>query len=106
MILLCDHLFLIFYINFRICFCFYKHNKLVFVSIFLAVVNNCGAMLNASTTQNWIYFQDSDSDGLYDNSVNCSWTIQAPEDKTIEIHVTIKFIECNYDHLKVSLTSI
>ena len=70
------------------------------------MVHDCGAMLNASTTQNWIYFQDSDSDGLYDNSVNCSWTIQAPEDKTIEIHVTIKFIECNYDHLKVSLTSI
>ena len=68
-------------------------------------MNGCGTIINASTAHDWIYFRDSDGDGLYDNSVNCSWTIQAPENMTIEIHVTIKYIECNYDYLKVSVTT-
>ena len=65
-------------------------------------MNDCGAMLNASTTHDWIHFPDIDGDGLYGNSVNCSWTIHALEKMTIEITVTIKYIECNYDYLMVS----
>ena len=70
--------------------------------VFSAVRNNCGRMLNATTTQAWLSSPDSDSDGLYDNSVNCSWSIMAPEGMVVELQIDVKDIECDFDHLEVN----
>ena len=69
---------------------------------FSTVRNNCGRMLNATTTQAWLSSPDSDGDGLYDNSVNCSWSIEASEGMVVELQIDVKNIECGFDHLEVN----
>ena len=70
--------------------------------LFSSVRNNCGQTLNATTTQTWLTAPDSGGDGLYDNSVNCSWSIVAPEGMVVELQIDVKDIECDFDHLEVN----
>ena len=70
----------------------------------LAVLINCGATLNATTTPGVLLPYDSDGDGLYDNSVQCSWIILAPENMVIDLQLNITYIQCNYDYIRVSFT--
>ena len=66
------------------------------------VKNNCSTTRNATTTQARLSSPDSDGDGLYDNNVNCSWSIVAPEGMSVELQIDVKYIECEFDHLKVN----
>ena len=49
---------------------------------------------------------DSDNDGLYDNNLDCVWTIEASESQIVKLHVQnidIQFDEiCGSDFLEVS----
>ena len=74
-----------------------------FVLFSSSVRNNCDKLLNATATLAWFTSPDSDGDGLYDNNVNCSWTIVAPDDMIIEVQIDVKDIECEFDHLEVNL---
>ena len=69
-----------------------------------AVLTNCGATLNATTTPGVLLPHDSDGDGLYDNSVQCSWIILARENMVIDLQLNITYIQCNYDYIRVSFT--
>ena len=71
-----------------------------------SVRNNCSTTLNATKTQNMISSPDSNDDGLYDNNVNCSWSIVALEGMSVELQITVKDIECEFDHLEVNFFCI
>ena len=49
---------------------------------------------------------DSDDDGLYDNNLDCVWTIEASESQIVKLHVQDIDIQmdemCRFDFLEVS----
>ena len=75
-------------------------NILLFFSF--SVRNNCSTTLNATPTQTMISSPDSNGDGLYDNNVNCSWSIVALESMSVELQINVKDIECEFDRLEVN----
>ena len=62
-------------------------------------VHYCRADFNS--TAGWISSPDSNGDGWYDNSMNCTWTLFVEQNSVLEILVNITDIECGFDYLQV-----
>ena len=66
----------------------------------------CGSViLNASIDNGLIKSPDFDGDGLYENNLECSWTIIADIDKIVQLFIIEFQLEkdywCRFDNLKV-----
>ena len=63
----------------------------------------CGDQL--TNTTGWIRSVDGNGDGLYENNIDCTWIIKAPDFYILEFTVLSMNIEpdviCSYDYLKV-----
>ena len=67
---------------------------------------DCGSIiLNASIDNGLIKSPDFDGDGLYENNLECSWTIKADIDKIVQLFILEFQLEkdywCRFDNLKV-----
>ena len=65
----------------------------------------CGGILNQSSGE--IQSMDRNEDGLYDNNLDCHWTIvcgpnQIVELRILSIELEIRTILCSFDYIEVS----
>ena len=60
----------------------------------------CGGVVN--DTKDRITAPDYDNNALYDDNLNCSWTLINYNDSLkIELIVHVEDIECDYDYIEV-----
>ncbi|XP_048237900.1 cubilin-like isoform X1 [Haliotis rufescens] len=68
------------------------------------VQQGCGGFLN-NTAGGTVTSVDIDNNGLYENDLNCAWTIMMPDNKLATFNITRMDIEtgsaCSYDALKI-----
>ena len=77
--------------------------KVIFSILFSVHIKHCGGHLTSSPGQ--ILSPDEDQDGIYDNNVDCTWTVIADEGSTIQYRITrlsiLGSFHCYRDKLEV-----
>ena len=67
-------------------------------------------ILDASIDNGLIKSPDFDGDGLYENNLECSWTIKADIDKIVQLFILEFQLEkdywCRFDNLKVGYNQV
>ena len=85
------------------CFLRYISGKILHVYSYVTE-EECRFTLTAESGD--IFPPDKDGDGLYDNNVECLWTIVATEDKYIDLQIMFTDIQLTDDcHLDVLVVS-